>query len=175
MELEELYFYKTRLEKDSIDYLVVKNINPKLSKLSLCTNGGTGTGPQFWTLNEDAIVIDNYIQILVCRCNNLTELNLTGSGFTNDSVNFIIEHLRSTLEKLCLIGTRVGVMKLFELKAMKKLAILEFKTIFDLNIKELERFRRNHPHIQLYYAKARSIVAKPNWNSDNLSAFRSYK
>ena len=174
LELEELSFYKTRLEEDSIDYLV-KNINPKLSKLSLCTNSGTGTGPEFWTINKDAIVIDNYIQILVRRCNNLTELNLTGSGFTNDSVNFIIEHLRSTLEKLCLIGTRVGVMKLFELKAMKKLAILEFKTIFDLNIKELERFRRNHPHIQLYYAKARSIVAKPNWNSDNLSAFRSYK
>ena len=119
MELEELSFYKTRLSEDSIDYLV-KNVTPKLSKLSL------------YTIIRDAIVIDKYIQVLVSRCTNLTELSLSGSGFTNNSVNYIIENLQSTLEKLCLFQTRVSVTKLFELKAMKKLTILDFYRVHDV-------------------------------------------
>jgi len=67
LELEELSFYKTRLSEDSIDYLV-KNITPKLSKLSL------------YTIIRDAIVMDKYIQLLVSRSTNLTELSLSGSG-----------------------------------------------------------------------------------------------
>ena len=90
LELEELSFYKTHLSEDSIDYLV-KNITPKLSKLSL------------YTLIRDAIVMDKYIQLLVSRCTNLTELSLSGSGFTNNSVNCVIENLQSTLEKLSCI------------------------------------------------------------------------
>ena len=159
MELEELSFYKTRLSEDSIDYLV-KNVTPKLSKLSL------------YTIIRDAIVIDKYIQVLVSRCTNLTELSLSGSGFTNNSVNYIIENLQSTLEKLCLFQTRVGVMKLFELKAMKKLTVLDFYAMEEVNIEELDRFRRDHPHIQLCYAKC--YLAKSSWSSDNLSTFRSY-
>ena len=159
LELEELSFYKTRLSEDSIDYLV-KNVTPKLSKLSL------------YTIIRDAIVMDKYIQVLVSRCTNLTELSLSGSGFTNNSVNYIIENLQSTLEKLCLFQTRVGVMKLFELKAMKKLTVLDFYAMEEVNIEDLDRFRRDHPHIQLCYAKC--YLAKSSWSSDDLSTFRSY-
>ena len=159
LELEELSFYKTRLSEDSINYLV-KNITPKVSKLSL------------YTLIRDAIVIDKYIQVLVKRCTNLTELSLSGSGFTNNSVNYTIENLHSTLEKLCLYQTSVGIMKLFELKAMKKLTMLDFYAMEEVNIEELERFRRNHSNIQLCYAKC--YLAKSSWSSDNLSTFRSY-
>ena len=154
-ELVELSFYKTCIEEDAIDYLV-KNITPKLSKLSL----------------DATVCFDKYIQILVSRCTNLTELSLSGSGFTNNSVNYIIENLQSTLEKLCLFQTRVGIMKLFELKAMKKLTMLDFYAMEEVNNEELERFRRNHPHIQLCYAKC--YLAKSSWSSDNLSTFRSY-
>ena len=164
-ELEELCFYKTCIEEDAIDYLV-KNITPKLSKLSLYTM-------VIYTYLSDATVcFDKYIQVLVSRCTNLTELSLSGSGFTNGSVNYIIENLHSTLEKLCLIGTSVGLLKLFELTAMKKLNFLDFKSSVKVEAKELERFRKCHSHIQLRYDK--SNFDKPNWNSDNLSAFRSY-
>jgi Leucine-rich repeat (LRR) protein len=154
-ELVELSFYKTCIEEDAIDYLV-KNITPKLSKLSL----------------DATVCFDKYIQVLVTRCTNLTELSLSGSRFTNDSVNYIIENLHSTLEKLCLIGTSIQITKLFQLKAMKKLNVLDlFSYLVKVKTKELECFRNSH--IQLYYAQ--SNFAKPNLNSDNLSAFRSYK
>ena len=165
VELEELSFYKTFLSEDSIDYLV-KNITPKVSKLSLCSEV---------CRVFDAKVIDKKIEILLNRCNNLTELSLTGSGFTNDSVNSIIKNLYSTLLKLCLIETSVDLMKLCELKAMKKLTVLEFYSMapVKVNIAELESFWRSNPHIQLCYAN--SILAKPNWSSDNLSTYRSYE
>ena len=165
-ELEELSFYKTCLEEDSIDYLV-KNITPKLSKLSLYTM------VLYTYISDPTVCFDKYIQVLVSRCTNLTELSLSGSGFTNDSVKNIIENLHSTLEKLCLIGTRIRITKLFELKAMKKLIVLDFFSEVKVKTEELERFRKCHPHIQLCYDQ--SNFAKPNWNSDDLSAFRSYK
>ena len=165
VELEELSFYKTFLSEDSIDYLV-KNITPKVSKLSLCTEV---------CRVFDAKVMDKKIEILLNRCNNLTELSLTGSGFTNDSVNFIIKNLYSTLLKLCLIETSVDLMKLCELKAMEKLTALDFYSMapVKVNTAELESFRRSNPHIQLCYAN--SILEKPNWSSDNLSTYRSYE
>jgi hypothetical protein len=163
-ELEELSLYKTCIEEDAIDYLV-KNITPKLSKLSLYTM------VLYTYISDPTVCFDKYIQVLVSRCTNLTELSLSGSGFTNGSVNYIIEDLHSTLEKLCLIGTSIRIKKLFELKAMKKLNVLEFYSSVKVKTKELECFRNSH--IQLYYAE--SNFAKPNWNSDNLSAFRSYK
>ena len=156
VELEELSFYKTRLSEDSIKYLV-KNITPKVSKLS------------FYTTN----VIDKYILILVGRCKNLTEIHLSDEGITNDSVTYIVENLHSTLEKLSLVRTSVGVMKLFELKAMKKLTLLNFvhtNNHIRKSNKDIQRFVRENPHIKLK-CKCKS---KPNWwNSDDFSTFRS--
>ena len=166
LELEELSFYKTHLSEDAIDYLV-KNITPKLSKLSLYTM------VLYTYLSDATVCFDKYIQVLANRCTNLTELSLSGSGFTDDSVNYIVENLHSTLEKLSLIGTSIWITKLFELKAMKKLNVLDFYSSVKVKTEELERFRKCYSHIQLFYDK--SNFAKPNWNSDNLSAFRSYK
>jgi hypothetical protein len=157
VELEELSFYKSRLSEDSIEYLV-KNITPKVSKLSLHTT--------------DAIVIDKYILMLVRRCKNLTELSLSGLGITHDSVNYIVENLHSTLEKLSLIRTSVSVLQLFELKAMKKLTLLSFnsrKTDTRKINEDMERFKRENPHIQS------NCISKPTWSSDDFSTFRSYE
>ena len=148
VELEELSFYKTRLSEDSIAYLV-KNVTPKISKLSLHTTD----------------VIDKYILILVSRCKNLTEIRLSGLGITNDSVTYIVENLHSTLEKLSLVGTSVSVLKLFELKAMKKLTLLRFnpKIMRNTDIRkineDMKRFKRENPHIHL------NRKSKPNWSS----------
>ena len=113
VELEELTFCQTRLSQGSIDYLV-KNITPKVSKLCLCTNEA---------------VRDEHIHTLVGRCTNLTELNLKNTSITTDSLNYIIEKLQSTLEKLGLPGRfflrPANFTKLFDLKAMKKLTVLD--------------------------------------------------
>ena len=113
VELEELTFCQTRLSEGSIDYLV-KNITPKVSKLCICTNQA---------------VRDEHIYTLVGRCTNLTELNLKNTGITNDSLSYIIKNLQSTLEKLGLPGKiflrPANFTKLFELKAMKKLTLLD--------------------------------------------------
>ena len=113
VELEELNFCQTRLSQGSIDYLV-KNITPTISKLCLCTN-------------ED--VRDEHIHTLVGRCANLTELNVKNTSITTDSLNYIIEELHSTLEKLGLPGRfflrPANFTKLFDLKAMKKLTVLD--------------------------------------------------
>jgi hypothetical protein len=165
VELEEISFYKTRLSEDSMEYLA-KNISPKVSKLSFLS---------FHASN--IIVIDKYIQVLVTRCKNLTEICLSGSGITNDSVTYIVENLHSPLEKLSLIGTSVSVVKLFELKAMKKLTLLNFvppKDHLRRIKKDMQRFISENPHIK-------SICkSKPSWSgffgrSDDFSTFRSYK
>jgi len=167
VELEELSFFKTRLSEDSMEYLV-KNVTPKVLKLSFHTN---------------VIVIDKYILTLVSRCTNLTELSLSGSGFTNNTVNYIIENLQSTLEKLSLIRTSVSVTKLFELKAMKKLTLLSIvpqKIHIRTIQKDMRRFRRENPHIQSICNSKPSWSSKPSWigflgSSDDFSTFRSYK
>ena len=116
VELEELTFCQTRLSEGSIDYLV-KNITPKLSKLCLFTFS----------------VQDKHIEVLVGRCTNLTELNLVHTGITTDSLKHIIEKLQTTLEKLGLPGrlfsSPIHFTKLFELKAMKKLTVLDLSPV----------------------------------------------
>ena len=148
VELEELTFYQTRLSEGLIDYLV-KNITPKLSKLKF------GFG---------CFVQDKQIEVLVGRCTNLTELNLVFTGITTDSLKHIIEKLQTTLEELSLPGGKFLVRpenftKLLELKAMKKLTVLNLSMVLmeqrDLvdNLKSLRRQIPNakilHKHIPL--------------------------
>ena len=139
--LNELIFCKTHLSEGSMDYLV-KNITPKLSKLCL-TN----------------FVQDKHIEILVGRCTNLTELNLVHTGITTDSLNHIIENLQTTLEKLGLPGRffwRPGehFTKLFELKAMKKLTVLDLGSVLisgrDLQGK-LESLTKQVPNAEIVH------------------------
>jgi len=141
VELEELIFCETGLSEESIDYLV-KNITPKLSKLCLFTN----------------LVQDKHIEVLVGRCTKLTELNLVWTGITTDSLKHIIEKLETTLEKLSLPGRFLlrpeHFTKLFELKAMKKLTVLDLSLVLmeqrDL-VDKLESLRRQVPNAEILH------------------------
>jgi hypothetical protein len=158
VELEELTFCKTRLSQGSIDYLV-KNITPKVSKLCLCTN----------------MVHNKGIEVLVRRCTNLTELNLFRTGITDLSLFYIIEKQQSTLEKLGLIGTRIDLAMLFELKAMKKLKVLDFNPEIPGNedeFEQLESFRRQNPNIEIVHL-GRALLNQGL--SDKISNFRYYE
>ena len=143
VELEELIFCETGLSEESIDYLV-KNITPKLSKLCLFTN----------------LVQDKHIEVLVGRCTKLTELNLVWTGITTDSLKHIIEKLETTLEKLSLPGRFLlrpeHFTKLFELKAMKKLTVLDLSPVLmsDRDLKnKLESLGRQVPNAEIVHMR----------------------
>ena len=65
--LEELDLNNTHLSEESVDYLA-KNLTPLILKLCLYQVGG---------------IKDEHVNVLVRRCNKLTELNLCQSRITN--------------------------------------------------------------------------------------------
>ena len=107
-ELKELSLRRTPLHVESIDILVF-NLTPKIEKLDLF---------------HMAYLRDEHVKVLVTRCSKITELNLGGSTLiTKNSLNFISEHLESTLVKLDFIITEFlfDVNDLLVVKNMKKL------------------------------------------------------
>ena len=46
---------------------------------------------------------ESHVMALVKRCSKITELELSGTSITNNSVDSIVKHLESSLEKL--LGT----------------------------------------------------------------------
>ena len=114
-ELKELSLHKTALHLKSIEILV-SNLTSKIEKLDL-----------FGMHN----LKDEHVIILVTRCNKITELNLGGCGWTSitkNSVNFIIEHLKSSLVKLNFEATaiRIDLNDILELKNMEKLKLFYY-------------------------------------------------
>ena len=110
-ELIELSLFKAKLSEKSVDILVSK-LTSKIEKLDLY---------------DIFYLRDAHVKKLVTRCNKITELNLGGwTAITKNSLNFIIEHLHSTLVKLDLRFTKVEFdsNELFKLKTMTKLTHL---------------------------------------------------
>jgi hypothetical protein len=99
--------------------------------------------------------LHKHIEVLVGRCINLTELNLVLTGITTDSLNYIIEKLQSTLVKIGLPGrfsTPVNFTKLFELKAMKKPAVLDLSPVLISDSDYiLESLRRQVPNAKIVH------------------------
>ena len=126
LNLEEVY-----CTNDSIDYLV-NNLTVNIQKLNL---GGIN-------------IKDHQLKILVTRCNKLTELNLKHTKVSNESVNHILAYLQSTLEKLY-IRRRIGDLdldKLFELKSMKKLKLLD---LIGPDQSEINILKKKLPNIEI--------------------------
>jgi len=124
--LEEVY-----CTNDSIDYLV-NNLTVNIRKLNL----------------RGINIKDHDLKILVTRCNMLTELNLHYTKVTNESVNHILAYLKSTLEKLY-IRRRIGYLdldKLFELKSMKKLKLLD---LIGPDQSEINILKKKLPNIEI--------------------------
>ena len=110
-ELRELSLYKTKLCETSIDILV-STLTSKIEKLDLF---------------KMSFLKDKHVKTLVTRCNKITELNLAyETSITRWSLNFIIEHLQSTLVKLNLEDSNLNLNSsdLFKLKSMEKMKCL---------------------------------------------------
>ena len=87
---------------------LVDNLTPNILKLNL---------------GSHHCVEDKHVNSLVRRCNKLTELDLSGTSITNDSIESIVEHLTS-LEKLDVGYTYIDVPTLLQLKSIPTLKIL---------------------------------------------------
>ena len=107
-ELTELNLFDTKISAYSMIYLANK-LTPKIRQLYL---GGIDN------------VRDQHITTLVKRCNTITDLDISGTDVTNNSITSIIEHLKLSLQKLNVNDTFVDCSKLSELKVMSMLKIL---------------------------------------------------
>ena len=65
----------------------------------------------------------------------------------NRSVDYIIENLKSTLEKLDLSSTEVDLVKLYELKTMEKLIALDFLDY--KHVEGMEELRKRLPNVPM--------------------------
>ena len=133
LNLEEVY-----CTNDSIDYLV-NNLTVNIRKLNL----------------RGINIKDHQLKILVTRCNMLTELNLHYTKVSNESVNHILAYLHSTLEKLYIrrdIGD-LDLVKLFELKSMKKLKLLDLISFWSSNYESdiIEIMKEKLPNIEIVH------------------------
>merc|ERR1712051_45667 len=76
-------------------------------------------------LGNHECVQDEHVNTLVKRCNKITELDLSGTSITNDSLESIITHLKS-LEKLDLEFTNIDLSSILQLKSIPTLKILRW-------------------------------------------------
>ena len=111
---------------------LVDNLTPNILKLNL---------------GSHHCVEDHHVYSLVRRCKNITELDLSGTSITNDSIESIVEHLTS-LEKLDVGYTYIDVPTLLQLKSIPTLKILRFfhwKKI----AKEIKNLKLQLPNISI--------------------------
>ena len=96
---------------------LVDNLTPTILKLGLA---------------HQTNLEDESVKKLVERCHKITDLDLSWTEITNDSVQSIIKHLNTSLEKLDLSGTTADFSALLELKSMPILKkLICFDDYFD--------------------------------------------
>ena len=94
-------------------------------------------------------VQDKHVKTLVRRCNKITELDLSGTSITNDSVESIITHLK-TLEKLDLDFTDIDFSKILQLKSIPTLKILRcFYGVNKENTEKIKNLKQQLPQIRI--------------------------
>ena len=84
------------------------NLTPKIMKVDLSSNEN---------------LTDGHVKTLVKRCNKITELNLSFTSITKDSVDSIVTHL-SSLEKLDVSYTELDSTELLQLRSVGTLKVL---------------------------------------------------
>ena len=90
---------------------------------------------------------DKHLNILVERCKNITELELTFTSITNESMKSIIKHL-NCLEKLDVGYTDVDFATLLQLKSIPTLNILRCFGQ-DEDSEDFKNLKLQLPHISI--------------------------
>ena len=121
---------------------LVVNLTPDILKLDL---------------SSQECVTDKHVNTLVCRCNKMTELDLSFTEIGNDSVKSIIKHL-NCLEKLDVGSTKIDFSTLLQLKSIPTLKILRCSFEDELtppdedleeDAEEIKNLKLQLPHIRI--------------------------
>ena len=99
-------------------------------------------------LGNQKSVQDKHVNTLVHRCKKITELDLSSTSITNDSLENII-HLKS-LEKLDLVYTNIDLSSILQLKSIPTLKILLcFYGQNKENTEKIKNLKQQLPHIRI--------------------------
>mgnify|MGYP001158958445 CR=1 FL=1 len=115
--------------------LLVNGITKNIEKIGLAMCGAGSDG------------IDEYISILVSRCNKIKSLDLALSrSITDNSLTSIKENLKNTLEELDISWCgKITDAKLLEMRSMTKLKVLNYFKAWDPN--NYEELKKNLPQL----------------------------
>ena len=107
--LKEFHLNGTNISAIAINFLV-HNLTPTVEILSF---------------NYMKLISDKHVKILGSRCPKLKTLILAGTSITSESINIIIETMKTTLEYLDVaFALNFDIMKILELRTMPKLKTL---------------------------------------------------
>ena len=113
---------------------MASNLTPKIKKVDLSRNEN---------------LKDRHVKILVQRCNQISELDLSFTSITNDCVNSIATYLNSSLEKLDVSYTKIDSTELLQLRSVGTLKVLHcFYKIASPRVHE-EYLRKNLPQVSI--------------------------
>ena len=112
---------------------LVDNLTPNILKLDLGYQNS---------------VDDTHVNTLVQRCNKITELNLSDTSITNDSVKSIVNHLNS-LENLSVCRTNIDFSTLLQLKSMATLKVLHCFGHGEKDTENIKNLKLQLPHISI--------------------------
>ena len=99
------------------------------------------------SLGSQEFVEDEHVNTLVHRCNKITELDLSCTSITNDSIEVIVKQLNS-LEKLSLDFTKIDVSTILQLKSIPTLKILRC-FYGNKNTEKIKNLKLQLPHIRI--------------------------
>jgi hypothetical protein len=111
---------------------LVDNLSPNILKLNLCAQ---------------QCVQDKHVNTLVQRCQKITELDLSFTEITNDSLESIIKNL-NYLEKLNVEYTNIEFSMLFQLKLIPTLKTLRCH-FYEENNEKIKNLKIQLPHISI--------------------------
>ena len=102
------------------------------------------------------------MKALAKRCNKITELDLSHTSITKDSVDSIVSYLSLSLEKLDLSYTKIDSTELLQLRSVETLKVLHCLNKIQ-GPRELEEYlRKNLPQVSINNEEHLFSVASPN-------------
>ena len=110
---------------------LVDNLTPNILKLNF---------------GDQTCVKDEHVNTLVRRCNKITELDLSGTSITNDSIESMAKHLNS-LEKLNIENTNIDFSSIIQVKSISTLKVLRCSSSFSWD--KIENLKLQLPHISI--------------------------
>merc|ERR1740122_879359 len=94
---------------------------------------------------------DRHVEALIKRCYNISELDLSFTSITKESVDSIATHLNSSLEKLDVSYTEIGSTALLQLRSVRNLKILHcLNGNHSKSLREQEKYiREKFPRVSI--------------------------